>query len=124
MPGGTRLFSAEAMPRSALHFELEFGGRRSRNKARTGLLGKGQFELVKQQSQVRFRLGVAWHYQTAAIGSRQPRVQCLNRRQLFQHRSWGQTRSMRPQAMLQRRRQTIRQKRNQDVRLYPTLQLM
>ena len=118
------MFSVEAPRRSALHFELRLDVGRSSLQSGTRLLRQQDSQLMQQQRQVSFRFCVARHYQPATIRCREANIERLNRRQFLQHRTRRQPRRMRLQSLLQRHRQAIRQKRNQDVRIDAVLQLM
>src|SRR5271167_1119445 len=81
------LFSAKRLQRSALHFECREAGDDGGVKAWRGLSGQAEFELMKQNGMLWFRLGVARHGQRSAIGSGKRNIQHLNGSQFPQHRS-------------------------------------
>jgi hypothetical protein len=87
-------------------------------------LRQNEVQMMKQQRLLWTRFGVTRHHQLAAVGSRKRHVQHLNASQFFQHCPRRQSGSLHLQSMPQRHRQTVSEEGNQDVRVYPTLQLM
>ena len=100
------------------------GGAGAGGDFRGRLGGQLQFELVEQQAQLGFGLGVAGEQQLAAVGGRHVHVDHLHGGELLQHAARRQPRRQGVQAPRQRDVQAIGQEGDEDVRLDARLALM
>ena len=109
-------------PRSA----LQRGGWRGRAGSDFGwwLGGQLQSQLVHQEAEPGFGLGIAGEQQLAAVGGRQVHVDHLHGGELLQHAARRQPGRQRMQAPRKSDMQAIGQKGDEDVRLNTCLELM
>ena len=105
---------------------LQRGGWRRRDGGdfRWWLGGKLQFQLIQQEAELGFGLGIAGEQQLAAVGGRQMDVDHLHGGKLLQHAARRQSRRQRMQAPRESDVQAIGQKGNEDVRLDASLELV
>ena len=114
---------AEADPRRSA---LQRGGWRGRDGGDFGwwLGGQLQFQLLQQEAELGFGLGIAGEHQLAAVGGRQVHVDHLHGGELFQHTARRQPWRQRMQAPRQRDVQAVGQEGNEDVRFDARLELV
>ena len=114
---------AEVDPRRSA---LQRGGWRRRDGGdfRWWLGGKLQFQLIQQEAELGFGLGIAGEQQLAAVGCRQVNIDHLHGGELLQHAARRQSRRQRVQAPRQRDVQAISQEGNKDVGLDARLELV
>ena len=114
---------AEVDPRRSA---LRRGGWRRRDGGdfRWWLGGKLQFQLIQQEAELGFGLGIAGEQQLAAVGGRQVHIDHLHGGELFQHAARRQPGRQRMQAPRKSDLQAIGQEGDEDVRLDARLELV
>ena len=114
---------AEVDPRRSA---LQRGGWRRRDGGdfRWWLGGKLQFQLIQQEAELGFGLGIAGEQQLAAVGGRQVHIDHLHGGELFQHAARRQPGRQRMQAPRKSDVQAIGQEGDEDVRLNACLNLV
>ena len=114
---------AEVDPRRSA---LQRGGWRRRDGGdfRWWLGGKLQFQLIQQEAELGFGLGIAGEQQLAAVGGRQVNIDHLHGGELLQHAARRQPGRQRVQAPRKSDVQAIGQEGDEDVRLDAGLELV
>ena len=105
---------------------LQRGGWRRRDGGdfRWWLGGKLQFQLIQQEAELGFGLGIAGEQQLAAVGGRQVDIDHLHGGELFQHAARRQPGRQRMQAPRKSDVQAIGQEGDEDVRFDAGLNLV
>ncbi len=94
-------------------------GRSEQHDFRLRLGGQDEFELVEQERELGFRLGVAGQQQFAAVGRRDMQVDHLHGGELFDDAARRQAWRQGVQAAAERDVEAVGEEGNEDMRLDP-----